>query len=154
MNELILVGFNRQKDQDNETWKVIPDTSPWLKGVIILRSQAEYCKVKLEDLNRYRPARIGGTLYDINVIMRDKPTDGVGRKIYRTFTDTYRRLRFTLKHDEKLLKDADQWYQSRVVNSGPEEYCREHYKKTGIWLDSANVNREIAAIGYPKYPNP
>ena len=26
---------------------------------------------------------------------------------------------FVLCHDSKLLKDADQWYQSRVVYSGP-----------------------------------
>lgn len=153
MNELILVGFNRQVDQDDESWKVIPDTSPLLKSVIIIRSQAEYAKMKLGDLNKYRPVQIDGQEYDLNTIMADKPTAGPERKIYRTLTDAYQRLTFKLKHDAKLLKDADQWYKCRV-NPGSIEAYRDELAGHNEYPDRSNIEAAIApydeATGYPR----
>lgn len=159
VNEFILVGFNRQIDHDNEAWKVIPDTSPLLKGVIILRSQVEYAKVKLEDLNKYRPARIDGKPYDLNAIMADKPTAGPERQIYRMLTTIYKKYRFTLKHDTKLLKDADQWYKCRVEPGTIEAYLQEladldSKGQKPIYADQGRISNDIAACdeatGYPR----
>lgn len=160
MDKLILVGFNRQIDQDNEAWKVTSDTSPWLKSVIILRSQFEYCKIKLEDLNKYRQVKSDGKLYDLNTIMADKPTAGVNRKIYRTLTHTCRRLKFNLKHDAKLLKDADQWYKCRVNPGSIEAYLQELADldlrgQKPRYPDQGRVSNNIAACddatGYPRH---
>jgi len=155
IKELILVGFNRQIDQDNETWKVIPYTSPYLAGVIILRSQAEYCKVKLENLNKYRPTRIDSQLYDLNTIMADKPTAGTERQIYRKLVKVYQDYGFTLKHDAKLLKDADQWYKCRVNPGSIEAYLDELANlDLPIYLERSNIETAIApydeATGYPR----
>ncbi len=135
--------------------------------------------MKLEDLNKYRPARIDGKLYDINVVMRDRPTAGIGRKIYRNFADTYQSLKFMLKHDAKLLKDADQWYKCRVDPGSIEQYIsdeseriirqadqlssqklEEHYHESKInkridrYPERSNIETAIApcdeATGYPR----
>jgi hypothetical protein len=155
LNEFILVGFNRQADQDNEAWKVIPDTSPLLKGVIIMRSQAEYAGVKLEDLSKYQPVKIDNKVYDLNTVMADKPTVGPERKVYRALTDAYQALNFRLKHSKKLLKDADQWYKCRVNPGTIEAYLDELAKANDTAdLDRGNAENAIApcdqATGYPR----
>lgn len=154
LSELILTGFNRQSDQKNQTWKVIPGNSRWLISVIILRSQLEYCNFDLDKLHRYRPVRIDGKPYDLNVIMSEKPTAGPERKIYRMLINSYQKYDFALKHDEKLLSVAEKWYQVRVIYSGPEEFCRRYYNDKGIYYDPRNIINEIKicdyAIGYPR----
>lgn len=152
MDEFIFVGFNRQIDLDNETYKVIPDNSPLLKSAIIFLSRAENAKVKPEDF-RYRQTRIDGILYDIDAIMAEKPTADPGRNIYRTLINTYQQYGFKLKHNDKLLEYAELWYKSRV-SPGTIEACRDEFANQGIYLERSNVETVIAdcdrATGYPR----
>ena len=150
--EFIRVGFNRQEDQDNERHKVIAEKTRFLFSVVVIRTIVEYCKVKLENWNKYRPDAIDRVMTGPDPTKRrERNYIRLKRKEIRQIYKCYKWVRL---HNVKLLEIADHWYQSRVVFSGPEEYCREHYKKTGIWLDSGNVDGEIATIdhatGYPR----
>jgi hypothetical protein len=151
---LILVGFNRQSDIENKKWRVVPDTSYWLKSVIILRSLTEFCKLKLEDLNKYKSVSINNEIYDLNIIMTEKPTDGPGRNIYRVLTGNFKKYGFALKHDTNILKDAEQWYKCRVDPGNIEIYIEEMYINGGITLDRGRIENDIAicdeATGYPR----
>jgi len=53
---------------------------------------------------------------------------------------------------------AWRWYQSRVIYSGAEEYCRQLLIDEGETLDPANVSNEIKecdeALGYPRGHKP
>ena len=153
LKELILVGFNRQIDQDNETWKVTQYTSIWLVTIIILRLQTEYNKEKLENLHKYCKINVNGNLYDLNAIVTEKPTAGIQRKLYRGLTKVVKDYGFTLKHDTKLLKDAVQWYKCRV-NPGSIEAYRDELAENNKYIERSNIEAAIApydgATGYPR----
>jgi len=118
IREFIRVGFNRQVDRDNEAWKVKLESAPTLFGFIICRTIAEHCKVKLENWNKYRPD-------DIERMMSGNPTTRPERQTKRVIRQTYNRYNWTLRHDVKLLKYADQWYKCRVSPGTIEQYISD-----------------------------
>ena len=60
---------------------------------------------------------------------------------------------FVLRHDTKLLKDADQWYKCRV-NPGSIETYRNELAKNNEYPERSNIETAIApcdeATGYPR----
>jgi hypothetical protein len=151
VRELILVGFNRKIDQENKAWKVKPGSFP----IVIVELQAlfDYYKKSPQDFFQAK-IQVNDKIYNLNDIPAIKHTTRERRAATASAVKTFKEASFIQHHGESLLELADHWYQSRVVYSGPEEYCREHYRKTGIWLDSANITRYIAVIdqvtGYPR----
>jgi len=149
--ELVLVGFNRKVDRDNKAWKVKPESFPIV--TIELRSLFDYYRKSPQDFFQAK-IEVNDKVYNLNDVPAIKSTTRERRAIIANAVKTFKDAGFKQHHGESLLELADHWYHSRVVYSGPEEYCREHYKKTGIWLDSINITRNIAAIdeatGYPR----
>lgn len=154
IKDLILIGFNRKIDRDNQAWKVTPDNLPFggLIVIISLRSVAEYYNTQPQDLFQLK-VKVADKIHDLNKVGRT-PTTRQGRDARQGAIQTLKGSGYVLRHDKTLLELADHWYQSRVIYSGPEEYCREHYKKLGIWLEPTNISRDIAvmdfATGYPR----
>lgn len=138
LREFVRVGFNREIDKVNKKCKVSldPEKTPALYGFLIQRAVLENCGVKIQDWNKYRPDYMDG-------MMTSNPNPRAQRLAKKQIIAIYKRYKFTLKHDKKLLFDADQWYQCRVVFPGPEEYCRTQYKKTDIFVDPKNVDKAI-----------
>ena len=146
IREFIRVGFNRQIDRDNEVCKVKLESAPNLFGFIICRTIAEYCKVKLESWNKYRPD-------NIDRIMSGNPSTRPERQLKKTVTRAYKHNAWALRHDSKLLKDADQWYKCRVNPGSIEAYLDElanDYK----YPERSNIEIALApydeATGYPR----
>jgi hypothetical protein len=120
IREFIRVGFNRQADLAKKRPKVLAEEAPFLFMAVVFRTIAEYCKVKLENWNKYRPD-------DIERIMTgDDPTTRPERSYIRPkkkeIRGTYKHLKWVLHHDKKLLKYADLWYKSRVNPGSIEVY--------------------------------
>ena len=147
VRDFIRVGFNRQIDRDNEACKVRLESAPTLFGFIIIRAIAEHCKVKLESWNKYRPD-------DIDRIMSGNPSTRPERQLKKVIGQAYRRNAWALRHDSKLLKDADQWYKCRVNPGTIEAYLNEAAPLSETGLERSNVQTAIApydeATGYPR----
>ena len=148
MGEFIRVGFNREIDQTNKSWKVVPSLDvPWLFQAVIIWTLADYLGIKLEDWNKYKPIMHGVKILDTENIMNTKPTGRIHRKIVSIFKDYGK-----LVHDIKLLEDAGKWYKCRV-NPGSIEKFLDNEAITHI-LDRSRVENDIAsfdlATGYPR----
>jgi len=148
IREFTRVGFNRQIDRDNEACKVKLESAPNLFGFIICRTIAEYCKVKLENWNKYRPD-------DIDRIMSGNPSTRPERQLKKAVTKAYKHNAWTLRHDSKLLKDADQWYKCRVNPGSITEFLNELADQDPpIIIERARVSLDLApydeATGYPR----
>ena len=80
--------------------------------------------------------------------------DGESRKMHDFHVPLLNMYGYRLHQDGKIRDRAWYWYQSRVVFSGVEEFCRKYYKKEKIYFDSRNINRLIKeydiATGYPR----
>ena len=85
------MGFNRETDQTNKAWKVLPSVDAlWLYKAVNTWTLADYLGIKLEDWNKYRTLVRDGKTYDTEAIMTNKPTAGPGRKIYREITAAFK----------------------------------------------------------------
>ncbi len=161
MADFIRVGFNRQIDQDNEALKVLAiptEGPPWLLVAVTTFSCAEFCKVKLDTWNKCGRMEVGGKTYDMEAIMRDKPTN----RMHRRLVEAYQKCQHVLKHDKALLKEADQWYKCRV-NPGTvplyiEELVKQYAKDAKCadkGIEAANIYRQLApydeVTAYPRH---
>jgi hypothetical protein len=150
INELIKVGFNNESEQSKGKYKITAFSTNSLTFVIVLRSLAEYCRLTLAEWERVKVMKISGRVYDMADIVNDEIT----ARMHRDLVKNYKSSGFALKHDQKLKSIAERWYQCRVVNTGPEEYCRLMLINKGITLYPANISNEIKecdeAVGYPR----
>jgi predicted small integral membrane protein len=149
IRDFIKIGFNRPIDRENERCKVKLDKledAPILFAFIVCRTIAEYCKVKLENWDRYRPELV-------NRIMRSNPTTRQDRWFKKMLIRAYKRNAWTLRRNSKLLKDADQWYGCRVDPGSIETYLDQQAEQ-GITLDRGRIQNDIApyddVTGYPR----
>ena len=121
-----------------------------LGEAILLIALGEFNKNLLNIWEKVRIIEYAGKKYNMSEIMND----GATIRLYRQVVNQYKKSGFLLKHDATLDKIAWDWYQSRVIYSGPAEYCRQLSLKEGIDLDPANVSNEIKecdeAVGYPR----
>jgi hypothetical protein len=150
VDQLIKVGFNRGEDQRTGNYKVISTDDSELVDAIILIALCQFNKNLLNVWEKVRIIEYAGKRYSMDEIMNG----GAALRLYRQVVNQYKKSGFLLKHDATLDKIAWDWYQSRVVYSGPVEYCRQLSLKEGIDLDPANVSNEIKecdeAVGYPR----
>lgn len=144
INELILVGFNRKIDQENKKWKVAP--SHLLIRAISWRSIAEYCEIRFKD-------QVNDKIFDFDYKLFGRHTTRKERLIKKLLVQVFKHAGLVLHHDEKQLKDADQWYKCRVNPGTIEEYLNESAKDS-ITLERSNVETAIApydeATEYPR----
>ena len=151
IREFIRIGFNRPLDRENKRYKVLAEKAPFIFSVSVFRSIAEHCKVRLENWNKYRPD-------DIDHIMTGgDPTTRTERfemRLKKKETrETYKNLKWALRHDKTLLKYADQWYKCRV-NPGTIGAYLDELAQDDKYLERSNVVTAIApfdeATGYPR----
>ncbi len=132
-------------------FRVTAETSPTLVEAIRDRSLAEFSGMEVMNDETMKGVRVGGETHDWTELLADSRTT---RK-HRRWTGGYREAGYRLRHDEKIARTACLWYFSRVVYSGPEEFCNQMLLQ-GIddALYPGNVSNEIRAcdeaIGYPR----
>ena len=147
LNEFIKMGFNNAKEQYRGKYKITAFTSRNLFLTIWMCSLVETQRFRLKDWERLKIIKIGNKTYDIGEITYDEVT----RRIHSNLVKQYKNSGWLLKHDYVLDQKAWRWYQSRVVCSGPEEYCRK-LQLEGETINSANLSNEIRecdeALGY------
>ena len=147
---LVKIGFNREEDQRKGKYKVILKDDSELGDAILIISLSISSKNLLSMWEKVKIIEYAGNRYSISEIIHG----GVALRLHRQLVNQYKKSGFLLKHDATLDKAAWDWYQCRVVYSGPAEYCRELSLKKGIDLDPANVSNEIKecdeAVGYPR----
>lgn len=150
IDKLVKVGFNREEDQRAGNYKVISADDNILGEAILFVALCQFNKNFLNVWEKVRIIEYAGKKYHMDEIM----TGGASLRLYRKVVNQYKKSGFLLRHDATLDKIAWDWYQSRVVYSGPAEYCRELSLKEGIDLDPANVSNEIKecdeAVGYSR----
>ena len=150
IDEFIKVGFNSETDQLNGKYRITIAGSPFLFSTIWISALSENCEQMLKTWEKFKLIEYGGKTYNIADLMNDAVT----LRLHRYLTKQYKSAGFKLKHDQKMDNIAWRWYQSRVIHTGPEEYCRKLLLEKGEDLDAANISNEIKecdeAIGYPR----
>lgn len=121
---LILVGFNRKIDLDNQTPKILPSQAAYLARAISFYSLFEYLQT-----NPLKPnpdhVMLGKMLYEFYQVMAGNPTTRKERQLKHEVVSTLRRRGYSLCHDDKMLKDAEQWYKCRVDPGTIEQYLSD-----------------------------
>lgn len=143
--EFIKVGFNRETDQANESWKVLPSLDvPWLYKAVTTWTLGDYLGIKLEDWNKYKPLVRDGKTYDTEDIMTSKPTHRIHREVVSLFK-RYGKL----VHDGKLLDTAGMWHRARVLCNTLRE-AADYYHIDPIDL-SKRIEPYDDATGWPRH---
>lgn len=149
INELIRVGFNKESEQDKGIYEIKGESSPTMVNTIMIRSLAQYNHVELVNDKAKKAIKIAGRTYDLTRLIGINPTT----RRYRDITKAYKKAGYRRHQDEKIVQIAAYWYGSRVVYSGPMEFCKQALRN-GFILDAANVSNEIRecdyAMGYPR----
>jgi len=147
--ELIRVGFNQESEQDKGIYKIKGERSTTMVNTIMIRSLAQYNHVELVNDKAKKAIKIAGRTYDLTRLIDLQPTT----RRYRDHTKAYKKRGYRRHSDEKIAQMAIYWYCSRVMYSGPTEFCNKA-SINGIILDEANVSNEIKecdyAMGYPR----
>ena len=150
----ILIAFNRKVDLDNQTPKVSPGKSPYLAQAMVSRSLLGYLAEKPEMRGPgVMPDDELDELYWFSGLLAGAPTVRKEREAKHTIVQALRHEGFTLRHNTKLLDDAEKWYKSRVDPGTIEAYLNE-LPKEGKYGDRGRIENDIApcdeATGYPR----
>lgn len=154
--EFILVGFNRESDQAEGKYKVIPSfTPPWLILAIMYRTAFEYNQITLDRLRKiYKVRKFKGKTYDFEEVLTKQPMS----RMHRRMVAGGKKAKMVLRHDSKFLDTAWLWYQCRVVHSNIEEFLSAEAERGNDKLDLKNVQKEIRrcddAVGYQRRKKP
>lgn len=148
ISEFIKVGFNRKNDLAQGKPMVLASRAICLCFAVGIWTAGSYLE-KRPDWDGEMQLKLGDKVLDASAL------DGVfSERLHRLHSKIFKRYGYRLSHDDKLRNIAWYWYQSRVVYSGPNEFCREYLMETGIELDPANISKEILlcdiATGYPR----
>lgn len=148
ISEFIKVGFNRKTDLAKNECNVLASKAVWLCFAVGFWTAGSYLE-KNPDWDGETQLKLGDKVLDASAL------DGVfSERLHRLHSKILKRYGYRLSQDEKLRNMAWYWYQSRVVYSGPEEFCCKYLIETGIELDPANISKEILlcdiATGYPR----
>ena len=149
INEFIRVGFNRKKDIKAGNLRVIPSQECVLFYVVFLSTLSDFSRER-GDWATFKLVKFRSKELDFSRIL-----EGVyNNRVHRRHVKVYKRFDCTLRQDEKIRETAILWYKSRVVYSGPEEFCKKYLLEKGIELRPENVGREIfecdLVTGYPR----
>ena len=144
ISDFVKVGFNREKDNP----KVLASRAPYLCIAIVVWTVGRYME-KSTDSDMQQYLEFGDKEFGLSNFI-----DGESRKMHEFHVPILNMYGYRLHQDGKIRDRAWYWYQSRVVFSGVEEFCRKYYKKEKVYLDSRNINRLIKeydiATGYPR----
>jgi hypothetical protein len=148
ISEFIKVGFNRKTDLAKQEYKVLASKSICLCSAVGIWTAGTYLE-KHPKWDGETQLKLGDEVLDVSAL------EGISsERLHRSHSRIFKRYGYRLSHDDKLRNTAWYWYQSRVVYSGPEEFCRKYLLETGIELDPANISKEILlhdiATGYPR----
>ena len=148
ITEFIKVGFNRKTDLVKNECKVLYSKAIYLCFAVGVWTIGSYLE-KHPDWEGETQLKLGNKVLDASAL------DGVSsERFHRLLSKALKRYGYRLSRDDKLRNMAWYWYQSRVVYSGPDEFCRKYLIETGIELDPANISKEILlcdiATGYPR----
>ena len=159
---LVLKGFNRKIDLDNEAPKVLPEKAQPLVYYIVYRSLIDWCELELEKpgyvhqvADKYRVLMVAetGKSYQIEQIMYGDPTTRDQRTLKRNIHSTFKSYGFVLCHYDKLLGVAEAWYKSRIAPGSIESYLNE-LALAGRYVDRARIENDIALCdeitGWPR----
>lgn len=151
VSDLIKVGFNNKSDQGKGIYKLKAETSPLLVQVIAAKSLGQFKGIGVVNEAEKKAIQLSAMTHDLSGVLADSPTT---RK-HRLWTKAYKEAGHVLRHDEKIARTACLWYFSRVVYSGPEEFCNKMLTEDiDDTLYPGNVSNEIRAcdkaIGYPR----
>jgi len=118
-------GFNRESEKADGIYRITPSIDPpWLFAGVTAFSLAEFCKLKIEEWDKYKRLEIGNKEYDLNDIMKDK-----NHRLHRAIVKTYKKYCHVLKHNKKLREHAAQWYKCRVDPGNIEIYLNKLSEK-------------------------
>lgn len=138
IHQFILVGFNREADLKTGKYRVKPEEAIWLFYSVFLETLVDH-GVNNPAFNKTKVFEFGGQFLDPSMFV-----DGVANnRVHRKRVNLYRKIGWKLKHDHKLIKKANLWYQVRVVFSGSAEYCRS---KDSISEETPDPNDIIKGI--------
>lgn len=146
---LILIGFNRKNDLENQTPKVLPSRALYLARAISFYSICEY--LHTNPLKNPNPENLvlGGELYDFSQILTSNHTNREDRRLKQEIISKLRDRGFSLCHDETISAKAELWHKARVVSNT----LREAADKES--LDPIDLSKRIAicddATGYPRH---
>ena len=147
---LIVTGFNRKVDLDNQSPKVIPRKSPYLAQTIVSCSLLDYLSKKPEA----RGSRVIdddelAKLHWFCSIPASNPTNRKERRAKHKIVKTLRREDFTLHHYQTILDGAKIWYRARVLGNTARE-AADYYR-----IDSTDLSKRIEpyddATGWPRH---
>jgi hypothetical protein len=145
--EFIKKGFNREIDQANKVWKVLPADNPLFKAIIIW-TLAEHLGIKLEEWNQYRPLVHDGKIYDTEDIMTNEPTHRVQREIRHEIISFLKKYG-ALTNDKTIQYTADMWYKARVEYNSARE-AADYFR-----IDPIDLSKRIElcddVTGWPRH---
>ncbi len=151
IDSLIMFGFNRKADLDNQTPKVTPGESPYLAEAISFCSMFD-CLLQQPKLKGLRV--VPDSEWDqFRWFYGKKPTTRMGRQVRHKINRTLREKGFIRRPKSKLFEDAEKWYKSRVNPGTIEDYVNE-LATQGIYVDRGRIENDIApcdeVTGYPR----
>ncbi len=156
IDKFILAVFNRKKDQDNKVWKVTRETLPYqlILSVIIAAATVEYGKRRQQDSIQNK-VQVENNLYDFDYKMPRNPRTRKERSIRSAVIKDLKYAGFVLRHNPKLLQDADQWYKCRVNPGSITDYLNERADQDPPKIiERARVSLDLApydeVTGYPR----
>jgi hypothetical protein len=155
LKTIIILGFNRESDLENQILKVKPSTSPYLVEAVFSASIIYHLATSGVEYKRDRILTDEelGQLQRFSNQLESDPTTRTGMKAKHAIVQTLKGAGFTLCHNEKISVYAEQWYKCRV-NPGTIEAYVDELAKSGIILDRGRIGNNIAicdqATGYPR----
>jgi hypothetical protein len=155
LKTIIILGFNRESDLENQILKVKPVTSPCLVEAVFSASIMYHLAISGVEYKRDRILTDEELkqLQNFSSLLESDPTTRAGMKTKHSIVQTLKGAGFTLCHNEKISEYAEQWYKCRVDPGSIEAYVDE-MAKSGIVLDRGRIGNNIAvcdqATGYPR----
>jgi len=136
IGEFILHWFNREKDQMDGP-RVTIGNSPALHGAIEFRTLANYYA--------FDPEKYVDPEVEDSIVSNSKDSK-IKRRLTKYFGE---QVGFKMTHKAKFITLAEWWYQSNVIYTGAEEYCRKLLDRgKGINLRPENVRRDIKPLNF------
>lgn len=147
---LILVGFNRKVDLDNQTPKIIPRKSPYLAQAIVFYSLSNYLSGKPE---KKELGVIADNEFDalawFHDILAKYPSTKPERKVRPIIIQTLRNKGYKMHHHQTILDGSEMWYRARVLCNTLGE-AADYYR-----IDPSDLSKRIEpyddATGWPRH---
>lgn len=111
ISRFILGAFNRERDQKDKRWKVVPESAPALVWVVLLRAFVNFLGLDVDSADRQR---LGGLADSWFFEATSKPKTVLGRTQRADLHHYLRREKFIRVSDTALIRWGKIWYKCRV----------------------------------------